>query len=311
MRFLAFLCILMSLLPGAAACEALSMDAVRENLKRTVEYLAIYIGERSFRDVGKLNRCADFIEERFNSYGCEPGRQSFTYQDNVYHNIVCTVRGTQPLDGIIVVGAHYDTVIGTPGADDNASGVAGLLELARLTSQAALPRTVHFVAFTLEEPPVFMTSRMGSHVYAKSLKQDGAKVLGMISLEMLGYYSGRKGSQLFPLPFFSWMYPEEGNFIAFVGNISSRAFTERVKEAFKASSSVPVESLSGISLIPGVDFSDHRSFWKFGYPAFMVTDTAFFRNPHYHAPGDRPSTLDYDMMTDVVTGLYKALAQLD
>lgn len=296
---------------GADAIDVVTMEDVRRNLDATVRFLSEDIGQRSYLDVGKLNRTAEFIEEAFRSYGCDTTRQSFSYRDNTYFNIAAEVKGASGKDEIIVIGAHYDTVMGTPGADDNASGVAGLLELARLTCSAPLHRTVRFVAFTLEEPPVFMTSRMGSHVYARDLKKQGTPLLGMISLEMLGYYSDKRGSQLFPLPFFSWFYPEQGNFIAFVGNISSRSFTERVRKAFEAVSALPVESLNGISLIPGVDFSDHRSFWQFGYPAFMVTDTAFFRNPHYHAPGDKASTLDYERMTEVVVGLYKALGRLD
>lgn len=303
--------ILMLCPQGADANDVVIMKDVRRNLETTVRFLSEEIGQRSYLDLGKLNRTADFIEDALRSYGCDTTRQSLSYRDNTYFNIAAEVRGTSGKDEIIVIGAHYDTVIGTPGADDNASGIAGLLELARLTCRSPLSRTVRFVAFTLEEPPVFMTSRMGSHVYARELKKQGTPVLGMISLEMLGYYSDKRGSQLFPLPFFGWFYPEEGNFIAFVGNISSRSFTEKVKEAFKAVSPFPVESLNGISLIPGVDFSDHRSFWQFGFPAFMVTDTAFFRNPHYHAPGDRASTLDYDRMTEVVVSLYSALARLD
>ncbi|MBI3592781.1 MAG: M28 family peptidase [Nitrospirae bacterium] len=168
--------------------------------------------------------------------------------------------------------------------------------------------TARFVAFSLEEPTVFMTSRMGSYLYAKSLREEGTAVYGMISLEMLGYYNDRKGSQYYPLPFFKWFYPDRGNFIAFVGNISSMAFTKKLKNHFRALSSLPVESLNSVSFIPGVDFSDHRSFWKFGYPAFMITDTAFYRNPNYHRPGDNASTLDYERMAELLRGLHKALA---
>ncbi|MDA8214996.1 MAG: M28 family peptidase, partial [Nitrospiraceae bacterium] len=210
----------------------------------------------------------------------------------------------------LVIGAHYDTVTGTPGADDNASGIAGIIELARLTVSKPLQRTVRFVAFTLEEPPIFMTKHMGSYIYAKSLKDEGIKVYGMISLEMLGYYSNRKGSQYYPFPIFKWFYPDKGNFIAFVGNLSSRSFTMRVKKLFKSVSAMPVESLNAVSIIPGVNFSDHLNFWEFGYSAFMITDTAFYRNPNYHAPGDIAETLDYDRMTELVIGLYKAIGSL-
>jgi Zn-dependent M28 family amino/carboxypeptidase len=149
---------------------------------------------------------------------------------------------------------------------------------------------------------------MGSYVYAKSLKDEKINVHGMISLEMLGYYLDYKDSQYYPFPLFKWFYPDKGNFIAFVGNISSRTFTNKIKKSFKSVSAIPVESLNSISLIPGVNFSDHWSFWEFGYPAFMITDTAFYRNPNYHAPGDTAETLDYEKMAELVIGLYRSLS---
>lgn len=288
------------------------METVQSNLIATVRYLAVDVGERSYLQVGKLNIAADHIEERMRSYGCTVRRQHFRYRGNVYSNIIAEVRGTKDTrDGILVIGAHYDTVIGTPGADDNASGVAGLLELARLTSLNPLQRTVRFAAFSLEEPPAFTTRNMGSYVYAQSIHDEGIKICGMISLEMLGYYCDREGCQFYPAPLFRWFYPDKGNFIAFVGNTSSRPFTRAVKNSFAGMSPLPVESLNTISLIPGVNFSDHRSFWIFGFPAFMITDTAFYRNPNYHGNGDTPETLDYEKMAELVTGLYKALADLE
>jgi len=293
----------------ASTSQAFGMEGIKTNIIATVEYLSQDIGQRSYLDVEEINRAADYIEEKFRSYGCDVKRQPFTYQRNTYYNIICEITGTKSAkDGILVIGAHYDTVIGTPGADDNASGVAGLIELARLAALKPLQRTVRFVAFSLEEPPVFMTKDMGSYIYAKSLRDKGTKVYGMISLEMLGYYSDRKGSQYYPLPIFKWFYPDKGNFIAFVGNISSRSFTKKIKHSFKSVSSLPVESLNTVSLIPGVNFSDHWGFWEFGYPAFMITDTAFYRNPNYHAQGDTPDTLDYERMAELITGLYNALS---
>lgn len=289
------------------------MEETRSNLASTVKYLSEDIGERSYLHPDRLEKVASFIEERFRRYGLPVQRQAFTYRGNQYYNIITQVKG-KGSDGILVIGAHYDTVSGTPGADDNASGVATLLEVARLAAQEAakspLQRTVRFVAFGLEEPPVFMNSRMGSHVYAKSLKEEGVKVYGMISLEMTGYFCDTPGSQHYPLPGFGWHYPERGDFIAFVGNIPSRKFTEMLKASFKASSALPVESLNTLSIVPGVSFSDHWSFWKFGFTAIMITDTAFYRNPNYHGPGDRPSTLDYDRMAMLVEGLSKALREI-
>jgi Zn-dependent M28 family amino/carboxypeptidase len=287
------------------------MDRIETNLRETVAHLSGFIGERSFRQPAKLFQTAEYIHRRLSSGGCEAKRQTFTYRENEYCNVFADVRGSGASgDGLLIVGAHYDTVAGSPGADDNASGVAGLLELARLASERPLRRTARFVAFSLEEPPVFMTSRMGSHVHAKELRDQGAAVFGMISLEMLGYYRKESGSQMYPSSLFRLFYPDRGDFISFVGNLSSRKFTLAVKKAFSDVCSLRVESLNAPSLIPGVDFSDHRSFWKFGYPAFMITDTAFYRNPHYHSAGDTPETLDYEKMAELMAGLYEALAGL-
>jgi Zn-dependent M28 family amino/carboxypeptidase len=283
---------------------------LRENLIAHVRVLAEEIGTRSFRELDKLERAATYIEGSLRGYGIETTRQEFSYEENAYHNIIGEVRGTGGSDEILVIGAHYDTVVGSPGADDNASAVAGMLELARLTAQNPMPLTVKFVAFNLEEPPVFMSSRMGSLIYAESLKKDGVKVRGMVSLEMIGYYTDEPHSQFYPLPGFRLIYPDRGNFIAFVGNIASRKFTKEVKSAFMKNSSFPVESINTVSLVPGVDFSDHRSFWKCGYPAFMITDTAFFRNPHYHAASDLPRFLDDERMAELVLGLFRAFGEL-
>lgn len=284
------------------------MEEIKSNLMDIISYLSEYIGQRSYRDIEKLNITADFIEQKLSSYGCLVERQYFNYKDNLYSNIIGEIKGTDNKDkSLLIIGAHYDTVIGTPGADDNASGVAGMLELVRLTAYAPFRKTARFVAFCLEEPPVYMTKNMGSYVYAKSLHDTKAQVYGMISLEMIGFYSDIAYSQYYPNHFFRYFYPDKGNFIAFVGNIASMRFTQKVKKNFKIASSLPVESLNGPSIIPGVDFSDHRNFWKFGYPAFMITDTGFYRNPNYHEPGDTASTLNYDSMSELVLGLYKAL----
>jgi Zn-dependent M28 family amino/carboxypeptidase len=284
------------------------MEDIKKDLIETVTFLAERIGRRSYRDVRQLDAAADYIEDKFRSAGCPAERHSFGFLSGTYHNVVAEVKGTgEGKEGLLIIGAHYDTDVETPGADDNASGVATLLELARLAVKSPPARTIRFAAFTLEEPPAFMTRSMGSYVYAKSVREESVKVLGMISLEMVGFYSDQEGSQYYPASFFKLFYPTKGNFIAFVGNLSSRAFTLKMKRLFKAVSPVPVESLNAVSIIPGVNFSDHRNFWKFGYPAFMITDTAFYRNPNYHSSGDTARTLDYDRMTAIVKGLFKVL----
>jgi Zn-dependent M28 family amino/carboxypeptidase len=285
------------------------MDILKEieaNLEATVHFLSEEIGPRSYSDLAKLNKTADYIEERMISFGCNVKRQPFTCMENTYNNIIGEVIGNKGSE-ILIIGAHYDTVPGTPGADDNASGIAGLLELARLTALKPSSMTIRFVAFTLEEPPFFKTRHMGSYVYAKSLRKEKVKVEGMISLEMIGYFCDRKGCQYYPFHFFKWFYPEKGDFIAFVGNTSSKEFTKRVKKAFQKATTIPVESLNTVAFVPGVDFSDHSSFWEFGYHAFMITDTAFYRNPNYHTAGDKADTLDYKRMALLIDGLKSAL----
>ena len=283
------------------------MDKIKSNLISHIRFLSEEIGVRSWRDHKNMERTVEFIEENLRGSGLDVKRQGFSYEDQAYYNISAEVTGNE--SDVLVVGAHYDTVEGSPGADDNATGVAALLELARLVSKSTPHRTLRFVAFALEEPPVFGTDRMGSAVYAKSLAEEGIGVEGMIALESMGYYCLQDGCQYYPISFLKLRYPKRGDFIAFVGNVSSKSFTSKLKNAFKAHTVLPVESINTLRAVPGVDFSDHRSFWKHGFDAFMVTDTAFYRNPHYHAPSDTPDTLDYDRMTEVVKGLLGGLTQ--
>ncbi len=286
-----------------------NMD-IQANLKKTVNMLSKTIGSRGYMQTEALEKTSHYISSELESYGYNISFQPYEFQGNTYKNISAGITGQKKPEKILVIGAHYDTVTGTPGADDNASGIAGLLELARLLAGNSFDRTVRFVAFTLEEPPLFRSRFMGSDIYARSLKKNGEDIDGMICLEMIGYFTDRAGSQLFPLPFFRWIYPEQGNFIMFVSDFTSKKFLLRVKNGFKKGSALPVESISAISLIPGIDFSDHRSFWASGYKALMVTDTAFYRNPNYHESGDLPETLDYTRMAEVVLGLKSAIEEL-
>ena len=289
------------------------MEKITSNLIATVHCLSKDIGQRSYRDIDKLKESASYIESLFLSFGYEPVRQSFNYRGDTYHNISVEVKGfDSSKKDIIVIGAHYDTVWGTSGADDNASGVAGLTELARLIRKKPLSRTIHFVAFTLEERTNFFRIKMGSYIYAKSLYEKATEVYGMISLEMLGYYSDLRKSQFyFPFSFLRYFYPDTGNFIAFIGNLSSRAFSSAFKTTFKSVSSFPVESLNASSLlVPPITFSDNYSFWRFGYPAMMITDTAFMRNKNYHRHTDTAETLNYEKFTELVKGLFNTLCSL-
>jgi Zn-dependent M28 family amino/carboxypeptidase len=183
--------------------------------------------------------------------------------------------------------------------------------MARLAAVLPPRRTVRFMAFCLEEPPVFRSSRMGSMAAASLLREAGVRVRGMVAFEMIGYYDPRRGAQFYPVPAFELLYPRNGDFIALVGNVPSRRFTKRVKLGFMKHAELKVVSLNTTSMVPGVDFSDHRSFWKHGYPAFMVTDTAFYRNPNYHGPADTPDTLDYAKAAQVVIGLHGAFGDME
>lgn len=283
---------------------------VRDNLKKSVHKLAGEIGSRGYLETEALAKAADHISKTLSSYGYDVLYQPFTVDNTEYKNIHVEIEGSKEPEKVIVVGAHYDTVLGTPGADDNASGVAVLLELARLLTKIRPDKTIQFVAFTIEEPPFYRTRNMGSYKYAEKLKKEGRKVEGMICLESIGYYDEREKSQFFPFSFFKWIYPDKGNFLMFVSNLGSRGFMKHVQEGFKKGTRLPYETISATSFVPGVDFSDHWSFWKHGYDAIMLTDTAFYRNANYHTARDTPETLDYERMAEVVLGLKAAVENI-
>ena len=285
-----------------------------DEIRRWIEYLALEIGPRPYSSSKLLRKVADRLSESFKNFGYNVDEQLYYYKGEIYYNI-CASPKTKGIeqDGpvpLVVVGAHYDTVPHSPGADDNASGIAGIMELARLISKDP-PPGVRLVAFALEEPPVFRTRYMGSFVYARRLKSSKASVRGAICLDMIGYFSDHPKSQSFPLFFMDRFYPNAGNFIALVGNTKSAKWTKEVKEAFSKGTDLPVESLNAPAIVIGIDFSDHRSFNRFGYPALLVTDTAFYRNRNYHRPSDMPKTLDYQRAAKVIDGLAHAVRTLD
>jgi hypothetical protein len=298
---------LMSFDSGTTLCYPPAMDTAAY-LHDVVAVLAQDIGVRSYRDHDRMRRAADYIAEQFVSFGYTVVRQPFLFRGATYYNLVAELTGAELPDDILVVGAHYDTVGTTPGADDNASGVAGLLELARTLAGTRLAKTVRFVAFALEEPPAYRTRNMGSYHYARALHEKKEHVTGMICLEMIGYFCDQRGCQRYPIPFMNLKFPKTGNFISLVGNIRSKRFTRMVAEEFRKAVDLPAVVLNAPAIVIGIDFSDHWSFGKFGYPALMVTDTAFYRNPHYHAPSDLPRFLDYGRMAKVTAGLSAAIA---
>jgi Zn-dependent M28 family amino/carboxypeptidase len=276
-------------------------------LRKVVTVLANEIGMRSFQDQERLTSTTDYISTQLASFGYSVTRQTFYFRMRSYDNLIAELPGASLPERILIIGAHYDTVQTTPGADDNASGVAGLLSIARQLSGIKPDRTIRFVFFCLEEPPAYRTRNMGSYHYARGLKEKGEQIEGMICLEMIGYFCDREGCQHYPLPFMSMKFPTIGNYIAMVGNLHSRRFTQAIAKDFRKNTDLPVITLNAPSIVIGIDFSDHWSFGKFGYRALMVTDTAFYRNPYYHAPGDLPQTLDYDRMAKVVGGLAAAV----
>jgi hypothetical protein len=296
--------------PGEGWGEEIKMEILQQNLYQHVHTLSDKIGERSLIRYTRLEQAADYIQSHLGSLGYKVEEQIYRMQGRDYRNLIATLPGRNIPQEIILVGAHYDTVTGTPGADDNASGVAGLLELARLCKNMELARTLRFVAFSLEEPPVFNSRYMGSRVYARQARLDKQNIVAMLCLESIGYYSHKENSQEFPLPIMRFFYPNQGNFIAVVGNLSSWNLVNRVKDNLKESCQVPVETLISPSLVPGVDFSDHASFWKEGYPAVMITDSALYRNPYYHLPSDTIHTLDFDSLTAVVKGVFHTIRKL-
>jgi Zn-dependent M28 family amino/carboxypeptidase len=283
--------------------------ALDQALRGHVACLAGEIGERHVWRPAALHAAETYIGDQLASLGYQVGRHSYVTRGVESSNLEVIVRGRSRAAQIIVVGAHYDTVPGSPGADDNASGVAALIELARALRDAAPARTIRLVAFVNEEPPFFYFGDMGSQIYARAARVRGDDIRLMLSLEMLGCYSDRRGSQAYP-PLFRFFYPDRGNFIAFVSNLASRRALREVVSAFKAHSNFPAQSLASPGIVPGVSWSDHLSFWRAGYPGIMVTDTAFYRNPCYHAPGDTPERLNYPAMARVVLGLQGAIADL-
>jgi Zn-dependent M28 family amino/carboxypeptidase len=279
------------------------------HLRLAVTKLSREIGIRSYQDLDRLAKTVKYLLEEFTALGFQPTTQSFEFTGRTYQNVIAELKGTRSPEQVLVVGAHYDTVRTTPGADDNASGVAGLLGLAKLLAGRPLEKTVRLVAFALEEPPTYRTRNMGSYHYAAGLKKASEKVDGMICLEMIGFFCDRPGSQHYPIPFMKLRYPRTGNFIAMVGNRKSRNFTMQMADGFRKETDLPLVTLNAPAIVVGIDFSDHWSFGKFGYPAFMVTDTAFYRNLNYHSPSDLPDTLDYSRMAQVVEGLRAAIEE--
>jgi Zn-dependent M28 family amino/carboxypeptidase len=279
-------------------------------LEAHVRMLAETLTPRDWTRTDNLDRAAEYVARQWIAAGGRVTEQTYTAAaGRRYRNVIASLG---PEDGErVIVGAHYDSFRGYPAADDNASGVAALIELGRLLGKTrTLAVRVDLVAFTLEEPPAAWTDWMGSRVHAASLHQSGVRVRAMIALDMIGYFVDADDSQRLPHPALGLFYPTTGNFIAVVGRLGDARLVRRVKAAMRGATDLPVHSMNGPTWIPGIAFSDHSSYWDYGYPAILVTDTAFYRNPHYHTPTDAPDTLDYRRMTKVVHGLYGTVRAL-
>lgn len=285
-------------------------EGIAADLKAHVTRLSGEIGQRDLyrNNAASLKATEDYISSRLKSYGYAVEIQTYPVAGTVSRNITGVKTGAQLPGESVIVGAHYDT-FGNPGADDNSSGVAGMLTLARLLAKTPADRTIKFVAFANEEPPFFRTEDMGSAVWAGAAAARREKIKAAIVLEMIGYYSEKPRSQKYP-PLIGPLQPDRGNFIAQISNFSSRAMAGAIDREFRRNSTLPLVTIVLPSIVPGVDYSDHRNFWKNGYPAVMFTDTSFYRNPNYHKSTDTPETLNYEYMAGLVAGLEPAILGL-
>jgi hypothetical protein len=293
-----------TLLPLSAAERT-----IRDHLTQHVQALAEKIGERHIWRPVALDQAVRYIEATWHGQGYRVARQPFVVEGQTVYNLEVELQGSSRRDEIVLIGAHYDTVRGSPGANDNATGTAAVLELARLLVGQQLPCTVRFVAFVNEETPFFLHNTMGSWIYARRSRARGERIVAMLSVETIGYYSDAADSQHYPFPF-GLFYPRTGNFIGFVGNIASRALVQRSIAAFRQYTAFPSEGVAAPGWMTGIGWSDHWAFWQEGYPALMVTDTALFRYAPYHTRHDTPEQIDYDRMARVVAGLVRVVTTL-
>ncbi|QOC22194.1 M28 family peptidase [Wenzhouxiangella sp. AB-CW3] len=310
----------MTRMPGESVSEPLAELTSLEarwaaRLERDVYMLADEIGVRNMGRPGSMTRTVEWLDERFSESGLRPVHHQYTlsgsgHADATAVNVVAEIPGSRRADEYVIIGAHYDTVPGSPGANDNASAVAVLLALADWFSDRPQSRTLRFVAFANEEPPFYLSADMGSYAYADSLRAADEQVSAMMALDGLGFYSTEPGSQQFPAPGLGLAYSDRAEFIAFVTRMRDRSVLTRSLGAFRREASIPSEGAVLPSFLPGVGWSDHWSFWQHGYPAFLVTDTLPFRDPNYHSPADTPQRLDFERMARLAVGLRAVVLEL-
>lgn len=293
---------------GAVSQRGPVVEGDADQLRATVLRLTTNFHPRDTTHPANLAAVAAWLHYQLSSTSKTVRFQEWKVNGVAYQN-VSALYG--PATGErVVVGAHYDSFEPRPGADDNASGVAVLLELARLFQDHPPPKTVELVFWSLEEPPHFRTEDMGSFVHAKSLAEAKVAVAGVLSIESVGFFRDEEGSQKFPVPGLSALYSTKANYLAVVGNLGQIGITRKVKAAMRTSNTIPIFSINAPAAVPGIDFSDHLNYWKFGFPAVMVTDTAFNRNPNYHTDTDTLETLDFARMVEVTEAVFEAAWQL-
>jgi Zn-dependent M28 family amino/carboxypeptidase len=292
--------------PQMGVDSRLAIEDLEPRLKAHVESLANGIGERNIFVPQTMEAAAGALSDFWEKTGYRVDVQSFQVGQVTCVNLAVEILGETRPNEIVVVGAHYDTVTGSPGANDNGSAVAAMLELSRLFKGQSTEKTLRFVAFANEEPPFFKTRSMGSFVYAERCSKARENIVAMLSLETIGYYRDEPGTQKYPFPF-RFFYPHTGNFITVVGNLRSKPLVQSFSRHFMEASDFPLECAAPFGFLTGIDWSDQWSFWRFGYPAVMITDTALFRYPYYHSPFDTPDRVDYQALARVTHGIYEAL----
>ena len=291
--------------------EQIQQHTTSDRLRTTIEHLSQTIGERNLTEPKKLTETVEYVQSLFESMGYKINRQSFRvtgFENFECNNLIAEVLGKERPEEIVLIGAHYDSAVGTPGANDNGSGVAALLEIANQLQGRQFPRTLRLVAFANEEPPYFQRDgQMGSWVYAKECRKRRDNLKVVLSLETMGYFTDEPNSQKYP-PLLAAMYPSTGNFIGIISDIKSRPLLTEAVNSLRKHCKVDVQSASLPSDLQGVGWSDHWSFWQEGYMGLMVTDTALFRYPHYHAPSDTVEKIEFVRFSQVVDGLAKMIA---
>jgi hypothetical protein len=303
-----FLGIIVFLFSTCKGQVIVTKEADVTNLERTLSYLTGTDAARNSNNVPVLDSIADYIRQELGQYCDTIYFQCYEVGGKTYKNVIGSINTQR--EQRLIIGAHYDVAGSQPGADDNASGVAGLLELARMLDGVELNYRIDFVAFTLEEPPFFGTKFMGSYIHAQSLAENKVPVKGMVCLEMIGFFNDKKGSQDYPARFLKLFYGSKGDFITVVQKFGNGNFGRKFKRKMKSNHLIRTKSFKAPSFTGGIDFSDHRNYWAFGYSAVMVTNTAFYRNKNYHRKTDTPQTLDLQRMANVVTGVYSALCRI-